>query len=268
MIARKTLRETWPILAAYVVLMELMLVAAVFYWPDLRDALAKISKLGFLNVLGQLIPFDFLKRPFLTLVDPEKRYASYIALQHFFKGINIMGIAAAMLLGTFVIARERENGTLEILLSLPASRGRILAVKSLVLAIGLACGIFLTSLSLLLLDPLVGEGLAAVPLLLCSLHGTLTVLLFMAMTILASTFFRTQASVAFAVGVFIAVEFAVYFIQVARNWSFFRLCDFEVYFPILTGESGLPFWEFEWILILGTALCYSIAHRRFVRGDL
>ncbi len=87
MIARKTFSETWPIQLAYLIILEMMLVIAVLYWPDLRDVLSQIAKLGFLNLLGKLIPFDFLKNPFLSLVDPEKRYISYIALQQFFKGI-------------------------------------------------------------------------------------------------------------------------------------------------------------------------------------
>ncbi len=268
MILKKTFRETAGIQLAYFLVLELMLLVAVLWWGDLRDVLAEISRLGFLSVLGKLIPFDFLKKPFLSLVDPAQRYPAYITLQHFFKGVDIMGIAGALLLGTFVLAKERENRTLELLLSLPASLGRILLEKTLVPALGLAAGIFLSSLSLLVLSPLVKETLPAGPILLCSIHATLVVYFFLALTVLASTFFRTQAGTAFAVGLFIATEFALYFVQKVRVVSFFKLSDFEVYYPILSGKEGLPFLRIELPLLAATLAVYLAAHVRFVRGEL
>ncbi len=268
MILKKTFRETWGIQLAYFLVLELMLLVAVLWWGDLRDVLAEISRLGFLGILGKLIPFDFLKKPFLSLVNPAERYPSYIALQHFFKGVDIMGIAGALLLGTFVVAREKENRTLELLLSLPASRGRILLEKTLVPALGLAAGIFLSSLSLLALSPLVKESLQAGPLLLCSLHATMVVYFFLALTVFVSTFFRTQAGTAFTVGLFIAVQFALYFVQKVRVISFFKFSDFDVYFPMLSGKAGLPFVSLEIPLLAGTILLYLAAHYRFTKGDL
>ena len=262
MIARKTFRETLPVLVAYLLVLELELVIAIVYWPELRDVLAEISKLGFLQYLGRLIPFDFLKEPFLTLVVPDTRYAAYTTLHHFFKNVNVIGIGAAMLLGTFVIVRERENGTLEALLSLPVSRGRILAEKTAVIALGLAAGIFLSSLSLVLISPWVGEEIGVLPLVLSSIHATITVYFFLGLTLLASTFFRTQAHVAFAVGVFIVLEFAIYFVQVIRDWSLFKFCDFDVYYPIMAGQAGLPLWPEETVFGLCALLCYLVTHRR------
>ncbi len=264
MIAKKTFRETLGVQVAYLLILEAMIFGAILWWGDLRDVLAEISKLGFLGVLGKLIPFDFLKKPFLALVDPERRYTSYIALQHFFKGINIMGIAAALLLGTFVIAKERENGTLELLLSLPISRTRILLEKTLVIAAGLVAGVFISSVSMIPMSTVAGEQLPFLPVILCSVHASIIVLFFFSLTILASTFFKTQASVAFAVGIIIAIEFAQYFIQVARNWSFFKLSDFDVYYPILSGNTGLPVWPHETLVAGAALLMYGFAHKRFL----
>jgi hypothetical protein len=76
--------------------------------------------------------------------------------------------------------------------------------------------------------------------------------------------------VAFAVGGFIVAQVGLYFLQVLRAGSLFRLSDFEVYGPILAGNvswSG-PFLWMEVLMASAAIALYLTAHWTFGRRDL
>ena len=77
--------------------------------------------------------------------DLDAAYGAYMAIQMYFKAINIIGVACACLFGTALIARERENQTLEFLLSRPVSRSRALFAKFAVCSAAIVVPIFITS---------------------------------------------------------------------------------------------------------------------------
>jgi ABC-type transport system involved in multi-copper enzyme maturation permease subunit len=54
---------------------------------------------------------------------------AYVTGQHFFKGCNTLGTAAAVLLAVGAVAGEAHRGTLEIWLARPLSRRRILSER-------------------------------------------------------------------------------------------------------------------------------------------
>jgi ABC-type transport system involved in multi-copper enzyme maturation permease subunit len=233
MIARKTIRELWPMFLIYLLVMELLLLPAIILWPDLKiigDKLGPI--LSFTKFLGKSV--------FSDVIQAVGDYSDYFALQAFFKGANICGAAAAVLVGTGLIARERESLTLEFLMARPISTSRILFEKFSIATIGLTVPVFLVTWSGIPLSAwLVDEELTFVAVTIAAWHNSLFIVCMLALTTLCSVVFRLQAHVAAVAGVFIVSQVTLFFIQTARKFSLFQLSDIDVYAPILHSEVGL-----------------------------
>jgi ABC-2 type transport system permease protein len=264
-IARKTWREILPMAVAYTLILEALLIPAVLLWPEVRQQVAAI---------GKLLPMEILKRAFEGMNDPNPTaaYRAYMAVQMFFKGVNIVGLACAVLLGTGIVARERENQTLEFLLARPVSRSRVLWAKYWPIALAVLVPIFLTSWSAIPLSevPSVRERLPFDLVTLAAFHNACFVLLILNLTVLASIRMRTQVHVAFVVGAVIVVQVALYFIQKIRVASLFNLSDFDVYGPILAGNVGfgeLFLAKTVWLLA-GSAIAYVAADLWLRKSDL
>jgi len=262
-VAAKTWRETRVVALAYLVILEIGVVAAVTMWPNLKAEAAAI---------GRLFPAKFLQRMFSAISDPNQALAfnAYMAAQLFFKGTNIVALAFGVLLGTGMVARERENQTLEFLLARPISRSHVLRSKFAVVALAMLLPIFITSMSAVPLSWFVEEALDPWRVLAASLHAAAFALLFLTATTVASVVCRSQVHVAAAVGAFIIVQVVVFFVQVIRVASIFRLADFDVFGPLMMGQApfrdvflGSTVW-----LLLGAAALYWFADRLFSRLDL
>lgn len=268
MIARKTWQDVRVMTVAYFLILEFLLVLAVLWWPKIAEDLTRR-----VAALKLLAPADFLKELIGTWGDHG--FAAYIATQQFFKGTNIVGIACAVLIGTGAIAGERETGTLEILLSRPISRTRILWSKFWVLAVCVVVPIFLSSLTIPLLETLVDpkfiqKRVAPIYLLHCSWHAGLFCVMFLAGTLCLSSFIRSQVHVAFAIGAVIIVQVGLYFVQEIRYGSIFMLSDHDIYWPIVAGNRH--FWRFFWSdeiwLVFAIVALYAVTHAKFRRMDL
>lgn len=262
MIAAKTWREIRVMVFAYTLILEVMLLPAIWLWPTLRnEAMA----------LARIVPADFLKRMFEQISSgSETAYSAYMAVQMFFKGTNIIGIACAVLIGTGLIARERENQTLEFLLSRPVSRAHVLWSKFWVSAVAIVVPIVLTSWTAIPLSGLVEEDLSFSAVTLAALQASAFALAFLAFTLLFSVLMKAQVHVAFVVGAVIIVEVAIYFVQQIRTVSLFRLSDFDVYGPILAGNAtyqGVLLGNTLWLL-LATAGLFLASLGLFRRADL
>ena len=263
MIAAKTWREIRLMTVLYIVLLESLLILAIVMWPNLRDETERLASLKI------LLPADFMRR-WLDGVMGEAPYPAYMAIQMYFKGINIIGIACACLFGTGIIARERENQTLEILLSRPASRSRILFSKFAVLATAIIAPIFVTSWTALPLSWMIDEDLPFGRVTLAAGYAASFAVLFLAMSTAFSVRMRTQVHVAFVVGAFIVFQICLYFIPDIRVASLFRVSDYDVYWPLLAANWGAASQHAQkaWWILLATLFLYGIADLLFRRARL
>ena len=265
MIVRKTCRELWPMFLIYVIEMELLLFTAIALWPDIKTVGDK---------LGYLLPLTIKlmnKSVFRDVLQAIGNYGDYYTLQAFFKGVNICGTSAAVLVGTGLIARERENHTLEFLMTRPISPSRILFEKFTIASIGLVIPIFLVCWSGVPLSAwLVGEELSFAGVTLAAMHASIFILCILAVTTLCSVIFRLQAHTAAVAGIFVVLNAALFFIQTARKYSLFQLSDIKVYAPWIAGDpnaSDLALWMQMW-MIGGIVLLYLITDRLIRRIEL
>ncbi len=261
MIARKTWREIRVMAFGYTLILELLLIPAILLWPTLRTEM---------DALARMMPIQSFRDMILAIgsEDESVGYSSYMAVQMFFKGTNIVGIAGAVLLGTALIARERENHTLEFLLARPVSRTRILLSKISVVTVALVVPIFLTSWTAIPLSWLIEENLPFAEVTLASFHASMFIVLFAALTCLCSVLANSQAHTAFMVGGVVIFQVAIYFIQEIRVASIFRVSDWEVYGPTLLGNESFYslFFEQTLWLILGSIGLIGIALLKFRRA--
>lgn len=264
MIVKKTWRELWPMFLIYLVVMELLLLPAIILWPDLKiigDRLGPILSLT--KILGKSV--------FTDVIQAVGNYGDYYALQAYFKGANICGAAAAVLVGTGLIARERESLTLEFLVTRPISRSRILFEKFAIAAIGLTIPVFLVTWSGIPLSAwLVDEELHFLAVTLAAWHNSIFIVCMLALTTLCSVIFRLQAHVAAVAGVIIVSQVTLFFIQTARKFSLYQLSDIDVYAPIIDGEVGFRelFMTMEIWMISAIAVLYLISDRLLRRIEI
>jgi ABC-type transport system involved in multi-copper enzyme maturation permease subunit len=262
-IAWKTWRDIRLLVLLYVFLLEAGVLLAVQLWPWLRDEAPNIARLA---------PAEFIRRWVDGIVQPDAdaAYRAYMALQVFFKGANVLGICFAAVFGALLIAAERENQTLEFLLSRPVSRRRLLNTRLGVMAAALVLPIFATSWSAIPLGWLIDERLPFAEVTLASAYASSFCVMFLTLTAVCSTRFRTQLHVAALVGGVAVFQLLLYFIQEVRVVSLFRLSDYDVYGPILAGNLGL--WELfatraAWILLVAVG-AWAAAARMLEKAEL
>lgn len=264
MIALKTWREIRMMALVYLIILELMLVPAVLLWPTLYEDLQRSALLSSLP--------GFLQRMGNAMRDSNESFAfrSYMAVQMFFKGVNVAGIACAVLLGTAIVARERENQTLEFLLARPISRARILWSKYWVTAVAILIPIYVSSWSAIPLASHIGWDLPIGEVTLGAFHSSAFVMLFLTFTCLFSVLCRSQVHVAFIVGGLTIVQVCLYFIQSIRRYSLFRLSDFDIYGPVLAGNVrfGELFLDTTVWILIAVVVLYFATDRVFRRTGL
>lgn len=268
MIAGKTWREVRWMALAYLVILEALCVPVLLLWPDIYEDLQR-------STLMKNLGIDFAKRILQGVTDRDEQiaYTNWAAVMLFFRSTNLVCVAAAVLFGTGLFARERENQTFEFLLSRPVARGAILWQKSWPTALCLLLPIFAVNLSAIHWSRTIELDLPVAELLLGSLHAGCFVLCFLAATTWLSVLLRTQAHVAAAIGAFAVLQIGVYLTQRLRPYSLFRLADFEWYGPLLNGNvtvrqmfdpltgPGYTTW-----LLLATVGFYAMALRALRRA--
>ena len=265
MIVRKTCRELWPMFLIYLLSMEIILVPAIVLWPDLKEV---GDKLGFALVITIKA---MNKSVFRDVLQAVQDYGDYYALQAFFKGVNVCSAAAAVLVGTGLISRERENHTLEFLMTRPISPSRILFEKFTVASVGTVIPIFLVAWSGIPLSSwLVGESLPFGGVTLAAWHSSIFVLGILAVTTLCSVIFRLQAHTATVAGIFVVANTTLFFIQTAREYSLFQLSDIDVYAPAIAGERSASelFLSMQIWMIGSIVILYLITDRLIRRIQL
>jgi ABC-type transport system involved in multi-copper enzyme maturation permease subunit len=192
----------------------------------------------------------------------------------FLRSGNLVGIAAAVLLGTGLFARERENQTFEWLLSRPVARGSILWQKVWPASLCLVVPMFAVNASAFYWSSVIGEHLPLREMVLATTHASLFALAFLLLTTCVSVHLRVQAHVAAVVGAFAVLQLGLYLTQNIRPYTLFRLVDFDWYGPILAGNTRL--WQMfdpisgpgysTWLLV-ACAVFYGLAWRALNRAE-
>ena len=212
----------------YTAALELMLAAAILYWPAFRE------HTGALKALAGPIPM--LKDMIVQLED--KGAVAYVLSQHFFKGCNVLGVAAATLFAVGAVAGEAHRGTLEIFLMRPISRRRLLTERFVVGALQVIVPIFLTTLTIPFFLARVDEAATLPGFLLGAVHQSLFLLCLYALSFFLSTLGRTPLKLAFGVLIFAIFNFSMYMVKTVTHYSLFRLADIQTFLDVY--EKGPP----------------------------
>lgn len=226
----RALRSTVVQAIGYFIVLEAMLIAAILFWPDFQKGIPYFKTLSSLPIAKDLMkPIE------------QTGIEGYIVVQHFFKGCNVMGAAAAVLFAMGAVAGEAHRGTLELWLSRPLSRRRILLERWAAGALALSVPILLSSVTvpeaLILIDETMPRG----GLTWCALHQSIFLLCFYSLTFLLSSISSRPVGIAFGMLLFTTFQFALYLITTVTHWSVFRMSDLDVYGAILEtrGLDGL-----------------------------
>jgi ABC-type transport system involved in multi-copper enzyme maturation permease subunit len=250
---KRLLSARTGILLGYTLVLEAMLFAAIWYWPSFAENLTALR--------GLAAPIPFASE-YVQAVE-EVGFPAYVLGQHFFKGCNAVGVAAAVLFAAPAVAGEVHRGTLEMWLARPFSRARLLLERWLLGALALTVPVFLTTLSIPVLAARVDEFEPYGPYLWCALHQALFLLAIHALTFLFSTIGSNPQRIALVMLFGVVFEFAIYMVKVATHWSLFRWNDMFVLLEIhdaggLDGRLVLQ-------LVLVTVTCVGASLALFQR---
>ncbi|HEX6884081.1 MAG TPA: ABC transporter permease [Planctomycetota bacterium] len=216
---------------AYALVLEAMLVPAILFWPEFS------ANLDSIRAMARNVPI--LGQEMIGRIEDEG-FPAYVLAQHFFKGANALGTAAAILFAAPAVAGEAHRGTLELLLARPYSRARILLERWGAGALAVTLPVLLTTLSIPPLAERVEELEPYAPYLACALHQALFLLALYSVTFLGSCLASNPNRLAL-VALFLAVlQFALYMVKTVTHASLFRLCDMEVLMGIAEGRWNVP----------------------------
>lgn len=237
----------------YFVVLELMLFAAIWFWPSFRENIP---------LLKGLAPLPFMK-DFMDQVD-ESGVAPYVLTQQFFKGTNTLGLAAAVLFGAGAIAGEANRGTLELLLARPVTRTRVLLERWFGGALQVTLPVFLSTASVPWMLTHVDETMSQWGLFLCSAYASLFLLVIYSLTFFLSTLGRQPIAIAFVVLILSTMQFALYMVQTISNWSLFRVVDINVFWRTIYDQETLPA-NFTWTMLAAVLLLLGSSWVAFQR---
>ena len=156
---------------------RLLIVAAVFFFFGLGTPLM-------LHYLPQIVPQeDMIAIPEFTAADSVEGYLG---------NFGQIGLLAAILMAMGAIARERESGTTAMILSKPIGRGAFIAAKLAALAIIFAIGITLGGLGCYAYTLVIFGNPGGLHFFAANLVAGLYLLICLAVTLMFSSFFRSQ----------------------------------------------------------------------------
>lgn len=236
---------------AYGVVLELLLVAAILFWPDFEDNV---------DSLRDMAPIEAL-RGMLDQIEVGG-VAAYVNGQHFFKACNALGALAAVIFAMGAVAGEAQRGTLEIWLARPVSRRRLLLERWLGGAAATVGPVFATTLTVPWLLTRVDAEIAFGPLMLGAVHESLLLLAIYSATFLWSCLSSRPILIALGMLLFVVVEFGAYMIMVVTHASLFRLTDIEAFARIgathaLDGRVCAPLLLVSAILVAASLVAFE-----------
>jgi len=235
----------------FFIVLELMLAPAILYWPDFEKHIGKFKAMAPLPVMRNII--DTLETGGVF---------AYVTGQHFFKGCNTLGVAAAVLLSVGAVAGEAHRGTLEIWLARPVSRVRLLTERYVQGALAVFLPVFASTATIPALVEHVRSHLNYGPLMWSALHTNLLLLAIYSLGFFLSTLSRSPLNIAFALLFFTILQFAVYLVEGVTYWSLFRLTDVERFLEIqarggLDPRIALPMLLFSAVFYVGSIVAFS-----------
>ncbi|MBI4879128.1 MAG: ABC transporter permease subunit [Planctomycetes bacterium] len=244
MIVRRALRDDWWKVLAYLAILAFNVIVVLRAYPTFEANLSQLMN---------LMP-DFLSFVAAALLDAgEQRLQVFMGINHFFKGANMIGPAAAIILALGTVVREVEIGTIGLLLSRPISRTRILLSFAAVHLLELILPLTLVTVSLpLLADCLIDRQVELLPFLWANLHASAFIGMVYALSLLIAVLLNEQIKVAAVAGGVCIISFMLYFIDATRPFTLYRLSSLDVYVDIVKG-GPLPLVEFSVCLGAGAA---------------
>ena len=235
----------------FFVVLELMLVAAVYFWPTFEENIEAIrSMASVLTGLGQII----------SQID-QFGVTGYIVGQHYFKGCSALGTAAAVLFAANAIAGEAHRGTMEMWLARPVSRLRLMSERWLGGLLAIVIPVFVTSATVPALLTLVDKSMDQSDLLRCSIHMSAFLLAVYSLTFLWSCHGSDPMRISFVVLFASILVFALYLVEGLTNYSLYRLVDIEVFMDIVL-QDRLDWWIVGPLLGV-SALFFGLSLRGF-----
>ncbi len=225
----------------FAIVLETLLVPAILFWPKFRENI---------DSLRGLMPFKAAR----DMLDQfgQAGAAGYVCGQQFFKACNTLGTTAAVLFAAGAIAGEAHRGTLELWLSRPISRRRLLLERWASGALAVVIPVFLTSSSIPWLLTFVDEKLPLGAMLLCAAHQSALLVAIYSATFFFSTLGSNPLGIGFGMLMFSIFQFAIYLIEKVTHYSLFRLADIPRFITIC--ETGRLDWQVVAPLLLTSAL--------------
>ncbi len=233
---------------AYAVILELMLYAAIRFFPDFEEHFETLRVLASISTLQ-----DIMGRI------EEGGVVAYVVAQQFFKACNTLGTAAAILFAVGAVAGEVQRGTFELWLARPFSRTRLLGERFLAGALAVVLPVFLTSATIPALCAGIGEEVGLAPMLLCALHQSVFLLALYALAFAASAVGTNPTRIALVLLFATTFSFAIYMIEVVTHYSIYRWVDVEVFLGIAEGQR-LP-WPLFLSLGAAVLVCAAVARQ-------
>lgn len=237
----------------FFVVLEIMLVAAIYWWPTFEENIGSIKALA--------APIAMLS----DLVDQVDQFgvSGYIVGQHYFKGCSALGTAAAVLFAANAIAGEAHRGTMEIWLARPVSRLRLMTERWLGGLLVVVGPVFLTSATVPpLLEPF-DKSMAMVDLMRCSIHMSAFLAAIYSVTFLWSAIGSEPMKISFVMLFLSVMVFALYLVEGLTRYSLYQLVEIKVFMRIVS--NGAMDWTLLGPMLAATAVGYGLSARAFLR---
>jgi len=143
-ILRKTLRDQRRGLVGWTIGLVSLVLVYIAVWPSIRDSAPQMN--AYIKNLPKVMRELFIQGDYGTPV-------GYVSSEIFGQMGLLLIVIAGIGLGARAIAAEEETGTLDILLSTPVTRRRVLLEKLAALAVQVAALAVILSASIALLGP-------------------------------------------------------------------------------------------------------------------
>ncbi|MEM7306191.1 MAG: ABC transporter permease subunit [Planctomycetota bacterium] len=230
---------------AYAVILELLLVAAILFFPNFEENIEALRMMAGISALKNI----------MTQIE-DGGVVAYVVGQQFFKGCNTLGTAAAILFAVGAVAGEVHRGTFELWLARPYTRARLLTERYVAGALAVVVPVFLTSATIPALCDHIGEEVEMAPMMLSSVHQSGFLLAVYSLTFLCSTVGSNPTRIALVFLFSTTFSFATYMIEQVTDYSIFRWTDIDDFMEICVNEALLPG---KLAVFLGTAALLYVA---------